>query len=183
MRFIRFIPAVLLAAGVALSAPMADDTDDTGKTAPSASVIPGIRTLPPVLRKTEQEDSLLVVLPGAATPPAPIRTVDAVLPAPRAASSAGDPERPILRRADLSYPPEFGTDSARYCQKLIGGWTDADAIALLGEPRRHRPSLDDNGAENGEIYAFADPSSRYRELELDFDSETGTCLLYTSRCV
>ena len=35
-------------------------------------------------------------------------------------------------------------------------------------------SLDDDGAENGDIYAFSDASSRYRELELDFDRETGT---------
>jgi hypothetical protein len=28
--------------------------------------------------------------------------------------------------------------------------------------------------ENGDIFAFSDASSRYRELELDFDRETGT---------
>jgi hypothetical protein len=39
---------------------------------------------------------------------------------------------------------------------------------------RQRPSLDEKKAVNGKIYAFPDPSGRYRELELDFEQTGGT---------
>ena len=41
------------------------------------------------------------------------------------------------------------------------------------EAAKQRPSFDDNQKENGVIYAFQDPTNRYRQLELDFDGETG----------
>jgi len=77
MYFIRLIPAVLLAAGLAPGAPPADDTPRT--TPPAAgSVTPSPATLPPVLRNPEKEDNLIVTLPG---PP----------PAPNVAAPAADP--------------------------------------------------------------------------------------------
>ncbi len=48
-----------------------------------------------------------------------------------------------------------------------------DAIELFGDPKTRRAALSDDGTENGDIFAFSDPSSRYREIELDFDNETG----------
>jgi hypothetical protein len=182
MHYIRLIPAVLVAAGVALGAPPAEDA---GKLPPSGSAkatefaagsstsVPTLRVLPPVLRNAEKEDSLRVLLPGAPVelapdpPPMPVETA----PPP---VSLADAERPRLRRGELSYPPEYGAESAVFCQKQIGVWTQADAIAVLGTPKGHRVSLDDDGTEDGDIVAFSDASSRYRELELDFDRETGT---------
>jgi hypothetical protein len=126
------------------------------------------------MRNSEKEDSLLVVLPGGAAAPAEEPAPLAVGAAGPAAPPAGDAERPLLRRAAPAYPAEFGAESALFCQKHIGDWTLDDAVGLLGEPKGHRVSLDDDGAENGDIFAFSDASSRYRELELDFDGETGT---------
>ncbi len=60
-----------------------------------------------------------------------------------------------------------------FCQRFIGLWQESDARALLGEPTGHRPSLDENSVENGQILAFSDPTGRYRQLELDFDRENG----------
>jgi hypothetical protein len=179
MHFIRLIPAVLLAVGVALSAPPADDAGKAAST-PSANAperttdpnpsIPGIHALPPVLRNTDKEDSVIVMLPGAAAP-APVQPA---APVPDAGPPPEDPDRPILRRSAPTYPAEFGAESALFCQKQIGAWTLEDTADVLGEAKGHRPSLDDDGVENGDIYAFSDPSSRYRELELDFDRESGT---------
>src|SRR5207302_5041479 len=45
---------------------------------------------------------------------------------------------------------------------------------LLGEPVRQRPAYeDDQKTVSGTIHAFSDPSGRYKELELDFDSLSG----------
>lgn len=57
---------------------------------------------------------------------------------------------------------------------MVGQWTETDARFLLGEPVRKRPAFDDRGSQNGTIYAFSDPTNRYREIELDFDRDTGT---------
>jgi len=188
MHYTRLIPAVLLAVGVALGAQPADDPGKPAstpaakaqeRTADSAISIPGIRILPPVLRNSDKQDNLFVVLPGAAIPtstaPAPLQAVAAgVSVSGPAVPPADDPERPLLRRAEPTYPAEFGAESALYCQKQIGEWTLADSLQVLGQAKGHRPSFDDDGEENGDIFAFSDPSSRYRELELDFDRETGT---------
>jgi len=184
MHFSKLIPAVLVSVGVALGAPPAEDASKQpppppiSAPAPDQAADPGapaptLRILPPVLRNSEKEDSLLVVLPGGAATAA---EEPATLPAAAAQPAAplpDDPERPLLRRAAPVYPPEFGAESALYCQKQIGDWSLDDAVDLLGEPRGHRVSLDDDGVENGDIFAFSDASSRYRELELDFDRETG----------
>jgi hypothetical protein len=78
---------------------------------------------------------------------------------------------PDLRKP--AYPAGFAQESAVFCQRAIGRWTLADARAILGEPQRQRAAIDDDGTENGHIYAFRDPTSRYRELELDFDNGKG----------
>jgi hypothetical protein len=69
---------------------------------------------------------------------------------------------------------EIGREVAAYCQKQIGHWKESDARKLLGEPTRHRPAYDEKRAVNGTIYSFNDPTSKYKELELDFDRQSGT---------
>jgi len=148
--------------------------------------------LPPVLRDTEPADSFVVRLPGppppvVVSPPLPPPPVTApqaiakvVVPAapiepPPPSVSLDDPGPPHLQRAPRPvYPPDFERDSAMYCQKLIAQWTLEDASMLLGEAHGTRPAFDDHQKENGSIYAFADPTGHYRQIELDFDAKTGT---------
>jgi hypothetical protein len=83
------------------------------------------------------------------------------------------PEGIVSPSAPPPLPPDFAAESAIYLQEKISRWTVDEARALLGEPRRQRPAINDNQAENGQIYAFQDPTGRYRELELDFESGQG----------
>ncbi|MDR3700815.1 MAG: hypothetical protein P4L56_14315 [Candidatus Sulfopaludibacter sp.] len=152
--------------------------------------------MPPVLRKTEPDDNHFVMLPGRT--PAPV-AVPAPAPAPApvkaftppvSASPAKvlqtaerheppvpelkDPGRPILSRAPRpTYPDDFEKDSGLFCQKQIGHWKQVEALALLGAPSGDRPAYDDNEGVNGRILAFGDPTDRYKQLELDFDGQTG----------
>jgi hypothetical protein len=64
-------------------------------------------------------------------------------------------------------------DSSVYFPTLIGLWKLADARHALGQPIRQRPSLDNDKTVNGQIYAFADPTSRNKEVELEFAQENG----------
>ena len=127
---------------------------------------------PPVLRGVEPSDDQVITLPGAPAPPAlaVVRPDPIVLVAP---TESVDEHRPLLRRAPKPvFPSEFERNSALFCQKLIGLWTQPDAYNLFGEPLRERIVLDD-GKESGRIYAFSDPTGQYREFELDFAKETG----------
>ena len=134
---------------------------------------------PPVLRDAEPSDNLVVTLPGARPPVPRVSPPPVPTPAPAPASPAAIPDdeedhRPVLRRAPRPvFPAEFERDSAAFCQKLIDAWTQPDAYNLLGEPLRERVALDDSDVENGRIYAFSDPTGRYREIELDFAKDTG----------
>ena len=123
---------------------------------------------PPVLRKYEPTDSVVFKLPGNPNAPGELPGTEV-----RLAPPAADPERPVLRRPKREYPPEFERDSAEYLDQQIGIWQQVDAQVLLGEPSRQRPSFGDDKAINGQILAFEDPSGRYKELELDFDNDTG----------
>jgi len=78
-----------------------------------------------------------------------------------------------LRRHKREYPADFERDSADFLGRQIGIWSRVEAEALLGEPVRTRPALGDDQTVDGQILAFSDPTGRYQELELDFDSETG----------
>jgi hypothetical protein len=128
----------------------------------------------PVLRHSEPPDSVFVTLPGPA--PEPIAA-----PAAPPTASAGvrrgktaDEARPFLRRVKPDYPPGFEQDSPKFLQERIGQWKEFDVHDLLGPALRQRPSFDDAGAENGIIYAFADPIGRDKEIELDFAGDTGS---------
>jgi hypothetical protein len=93
---------------------------------------------------------------------------------------------PALATAPAKPSPnlEIGREVAFYCRKQIGHWKVADARKLLGEPSRHRPAYDENKTVNGTIYAFPDPTNKYKELELDFDLSSGalrTVFVYPPR--
>ena len=102
-------------------------------------------------------------------PPKPVEAAVPRQPLPQPAPPpvAAVPAKPSPRL-------DFGNEVAAYCQKQIGHWKESDAHKLLGEPKRHRPAYDENRAVNGTIYAFNDPTSKYKELELDFDQKSGT---------
>jgi hypothetical protein len=102
------------------------------------------------------------VLPASALP---VASVPSTLPAAISAFAV-EPPKPAL-------PPDAAQEMAFYCQKHIGQWSEADARKLLGAPLRSRVALDERKKANGKIFAFRDPTSRYRELELDFDSKGG----------
>lgn len=133
--------------------------------------------LPPVLRGVEPSDNQVITLPGAPEPPPLVSAIRPVPPppmAPPASLDTVDDHRPLLRRAPKPvFPAEFERDSAVFCQKLIGLWTQPDAYNLFGEPLRDRVVLNDQDKESGRIYAFSDPTGRYREIELDFAKDTG----------
>ena len=185
MKWVRIIPLAVLAAPLSMGADG------------SAGSRTNLDNLAPVLRNHDPETDIIVQLPGPAKAapqssaavletarvkaPAPMLPASSALPAalsPTASTApatspapSDDPGRPTLRHL---YPHSFEEDSAVFCQKLIGQWNVADAKFLLGEPMRQRPAFDDRQTVNGRIYAFADPTRRYRELELDFDASDGS---------
>lgn len=88
--------------------------------------------------------------------------------------AAVPPARPAI-------PADAARELGSFCQNRIGVWTEAEAGRLLGTPVRNRPAYDEAKRENGRILAYRDPTTRYRELELDFDAATGllrTVFLY-----
>ena len=132
-------------------------------------------TLPPVLRNSDPGDNVVLTLPGPApsahattAPPGSLPTTEV-----RLAPPPPDPDRPVLRRSKREYPPEFERDSAAFMNQQIGIWQQVDAQELLGEPLRQRAAFGDDQTVNGQILAFPDPTGRYKEMELDFDRETG----------
>ena len=141
---------------------------------------------PPVLAGSEPVDSQVVTLPGAPEPPAhfelPMPTGPRASARPGPAPSAEAEHRPVLRRAPRPVlPAEFEQDSGFFVQKLIGAWTNRDAYNLFGDPLRSRDALDDDRRPDGRIFAYSDPTGRYREVELDFARDTGllrTVFLY-----
>ena len=102
--------------------------------------------------------------------PAPV-TVAATTPggtSPAAPAPAVKPSAP-----GPALPPEVAQEVAFFCQKQIGHWSEGDARKLLGQPVRTRSALDEKKRPDGKILAFHDPSGRYREIELDFESVSG----------
>jgi hypothetical protein len=174
-----------------------------GMTAVAALAIPGdgssVAAGPPVLRKLEPEDSGVFLLPGPAPARPRITRVIRMAPAPVPS--------PLPVRLNLTTPPlpsvptpipvavvetapppplpeAMQQEVAFYCQKYIGRWRQPDARLLLGAPLRSRAAYDELKAANGRIYAFRDPTSRYKEVELDFDGKTGylrTVFVYPQR--
>ena len=138
----------------------------------------GPTKLPPVLRNMEGYDSGIVTLPGsrsklAPSAPAP-EPVAPAAPAPEPVAVVTPPKSPIELNRKAFLPPDLQKEVALFCQKLIGQWAVEDAELIFGKALRSRPSFDEKKSVNGRIYAFADPTGRYRELELDFDQSAGT---------
>ncbi|MBS1853942.1 MAG: hypothetical protein JST11_01150 [Acidobacteria bacterium] len=104
-------------------------------------------------------------------PVVPRRAAPAPAPMPASVVPA---KAPAVEAANPALPPEAAKEVAFYCQKEIGRWSEGDARKLLGAPLRNRAAYDERKRPDGRIYAFRDPTSRYRELELDFDGKTGT---------
>lgn len=184
-KYLRFVSTLTLSA---MAVWAADGIKVNGADrAATAGTPPARATLPPVLRNNEPADNVFVMLPGAPTagpstpvkafvpPPAatavPVEVAERTEPAPL---ELVDPGRPVLRRAPRPiYPVDFEKDSGMFCQKQIGQWKEQDALTVLGAASSDRPAYDDQQVVNGRIYAFSDPTNRYRQLELDFDSDTG----------
>lgn len=160
MQTARIICLIIITAFAAWS-------DDAGTDTPSP------RHLPPVLRNQDPVPNVIVRLPGPApvAVPASLVTTTGQTEMRIPAVNADDPPRPLLRHI---YPPSFEKDSAMFCQGMIGQWTESDARFLLGEPLHTRAASDDNGVQDGTIYAFADPTRHYQQLELDFSRNDGT---------
>jgi len=164
MSRVALIPFCMMAGCLALAAETPDGAKATA--------------VPPVLRDQDVAN-VEVLLPGKAAPPP-----EAAKPAAEAAAPAAAPEAPKPGASapagpaghsatKVFYPPAFEQNSALFCQKMIGQWTADDARFLLGQPARQRPAYGDNQTVNGQIYAFNDPTGRYKELELDFESGSG----------
>jgi hypothetical protein len=167
-------------AAFATFAPVAVASDErTGNTAGAS----------PVLRSYEPADSVVFRLPGppvaapiarklvtappvATSSPLPTKLVPEPVPA-LPATSLPNLTKPVEPPAKPALPEAMVQDVAFYCQKFVGQWKQADARKLMGTPLRNRAAYDENHTANGKIYAFRDPTGRYRELELDFDSRTG----------
>jgi hypothetical protein len=181
MIWFRLMCLVTLAAGQLVGSGAAAD-----RAATSPEVNSVTSNLPPVLRPSEPADSGQITLPG---PPPVTPALKKITPVAPVANLASSPRKlvqdavlrqpvplPVVAVAPSKPSPllETGREVAVYCQRQIGRWKESDARKLLGEPRRHRPAYDEKKAVNGTIYAFADPSNNYKELELDFDSQSGT---------
>jgi len=85
------------------------------------------------------------------------------------------PERPSALRPDPAprFPPAMERDPASYLQRQLGAWKVDDARKLFGEATRRRPAYDADKNVDGQVYAFADPTRHYREVELDFAQSSG----------
>lgn len=185
-KYLRFLSVLALTAvGLFASDDGKPSSDSSVPARPTAAVAP-------VLRNNEPADNRFVVLPGGPAakafvePPPPSspdpRPVEVAERREHAPAELNDPGRPILHRAPRPvFPQDFETDSGTFCQKQIGQWKELNALELFGTPAGDRAALDDSGQPNGRIYAFSDPTNRYKQLELDFDAETGalrTVFLY-----
>ena len=116
-------------------------------------------------------------VPDAPVAPEPAVAVPEATPiAPDIPAVPDTPNLPavVTAPAKPAMPPELEREIALYCQKQIGHWKEADASDIFGHPKRQRPAYDEKRTVNGTIFAFADPTGRYKDLELDFDRETGT---------
>jgi len=141
--------------------------------------------LPPVLRPSEPPDSGQITLPAPPPITPALKKLTPIPPVVKFAPLPGKLVEDAVLRQPLPLPVvaapakpspllEIKPEVAVYCQNQIGHWKESDARKLLGEPKRHRPAYDEEKAVNGIIYAFSDPTSKYKELELDFDLQSGS---------
>ncbi|MEO8368224.1 MAG: hypothetical protein ABI806_03420 [Candidatus Solibacter sp.] len=198
MQWFRLMILAAVAGQLALNGADADRAAADGGSAVA------VAKLPPVLRPTEPPDSRQITLPGPPRVVPALKRITPVAPVAKALPSTTliledyALRQPIVvpgmspaMRASLTVPAVAAVtpatpakEFALLCQKQIGKWQEADARSLLGEPVRQRPAYDEKKAVNGKILAFKDPSNKYKELELDFDSKSGhlrTVFVYPPR--
>jgi hypothetical protein len=182
MKWLRLVSQIALAGQLAIGAAPADrDKTKTGEPVDSIVLtLPGLAAplalpvIPP-----------LPAVPAPATVKVPVRApVAAIRREPPKSPVEAEP-RPSPKRIIPAWPADFVKESSVFCQKQIGQWKPADARALFGAPVRQRPAYgEDKKTANGRIYAFSDPTGRYKELELDFDKSSGalrTVFVYPPR--
>jgi hypothetical protein len=165
----------------ALAGTLAVGATPAGRDNARAAGAPVASALPAQSEPSEPADSVLVTLPGSRVRPAAVRPLSPKpdlpapgdFPKPAIPKLAPESPAPVKRAPRPIFPSDFQKDSAVFCQQRIGQWGQADAYNLLGDPLRERPAYSDEKAENGRIYAFSDPTGRYRALELDFAADTG----------
>ena len=127
-------------------------------------------------RVVESSDSgtTVVMLPGPRPAPKEAPAKPPADPAPKSEEAKAADSRPPEGQAEgKPAEPAKPIEGSVYFPKLIGNWKLADARHALGQPIRQRPSLDADKAVNGQIYAFADPTNHYKEVELEFTQDTG----------
>jgi hypothetical protein len=117
--------------------------------------------------QSSEPGTMVVLLPG----PRPV--AKPVVTAKRTVTEETKPSVPV-EETKASKPAPASVEGPIYFPKLIGTWKLADARRTLGEPVRQRPSLDADKTVNGQIYAFQDPTNRYKEVELEFSQDSGT---------
>jgi hypothetical protein len=115
--------------------------------------------------QSSEPGTTVVMLPG----PRPANRP--VVPPKKAVTEEPKAAEPAQQRAQ---PAQLPAEASVYFPKLIGTWKLADARHVLGQPLHQRPALDSDKTVNGQIYAFPDPTNRYKEVELEFAQDSGT---------
>jgi hypothetical protein len=192
MRWFRTISIVLFAAVAWCQAPVLrplEPADNRFVSLPGAKIAKTVKTVralkplpavrqfaPPAtvpaapeveLAQPAQDVPFATELPAPPVPEPPPVLQEPPPPAPQ------EPPPPPPTQEPVGPPAEFQSEIALFLQKQIGWWSLADARKLLGNPERQRAALNDKEAPTGTIYAYSDPTGRYREIELDFDAENG----------
>jgi len=159
-------------------APVPAKVTETAKTAPPKpepakpdSKAPAAKPAPAPAKAAETAKPALV---KPVPKPEPVKAdAKAVSPKPAPEPAKAPEPAPKATKPNGAYPPEFEKESSAFLHQRIGQWTAADARTLLGAPLRQRAAVNEDNSVNGRIYAFNDPTGRYKELELDFDKDKG----------
>ena len=121
-----------------------------------------------------------VIVTGSASESVAQLTDTHILTLPGVAERMSAPRESNIESEPIPAPPKpqlpeaFKSDSSVYLQRVIGIWKMHDAEGLLGVPIRSRQAVDERNKINGQVFTWTDPTGRYRELELDFDRDSGS---------
>ena len=83
-----------------------------------------------------------------------------------------DTRASLVTAVSPQIPEDMRRESSLFLEKRLGIWTFTEARQLLGEPIGQRHSNRD-GQVTGDIYAYPDPTGRYKEFELRFAKADG----------
>jgi len=186
MKWLRLVSSMALAGQLAMgAAPAEREKTKTGEPADSMVLtLPGLAAPRPMVSVPSAPASAapaafpvippLPALPAPAPIRAPVRTPVLAIRREPPKPPVEAESRPSPKGIKPALPADFVKESSVFCQKQIGQWKQADARAFFGAPLRQRPAYgEDKKTANGRIYAFSDPTGRYKELELDFDKTSG----------